>query len=247
MIELLRDGSYSDLTLLCDGEAFKVHRMILCSHSPIFKAQCHSAFSEGLSGEITIQAPTATAASVKRMLAFLYSSDYADPLFETVEDPNLPNKDTEEPANSETEHRAEQAIDQDPVEDIPDLIEGDSMPEEDEVVEYRSANAQDTICDCCDGWSSRTRPCESGHKRQLKLTERSCYTLAAHIHVYALGDYYQIGILKRVALAKFVSAFKDPHIRLDIAVIREVGLSIATKYSRGEKLTLVGTRAHWAR
>ena len=80
---LLKNAEYTDLVLLCDGESFKVHRMIVCERSPVIKAQCKSAFLEALTGKIEVQAPTASVATVQRMLDFLYYGEYWDPRYES--------------------------------------------------------------------------------------------------------------------------------------------------------------------
>ncbi|KLU91068.1 hypothetical protein MAPG_09591 [Magnaporthiopsis poae ATCC 64411] len=37
---MLESGKYSDLTLLCDETSFRVHRVIMCAHSPWFERMC---------------------------------------------------------------------------------------------------------------------------------------------------------------------------------------------------------------
>jgi hypothetical protein len=41
---LLQSAKYSDLTLVCRGREFPVHRAIVCPHSPFFDAACSSGF-----------------------------------------------------------------------------------------------------------------------------------------------------------------------------------------------------------
>jgi hypothetical protein len=43
---LLQSGKYSDLTLRCGGREFRVHRPIVCPHSPVFEAICSGEFKE---------------------------------------------------------------------------------------------------------------------------------------------------------------------------------------------------------
>ena len=41
---MLTTGEYSDLTVICCGEEFRVHRMILCPASKFFKAASEKKF-----------------------------------------------------------------------------------------------------------------------------------------------------------------------------------------------------------
>lgn len=37
-------GRYTDFTLICEGMKFEVHKIILCSQSPVFDAACTESF-----------------------------------------------------------------------------------------------------------------------------------------------------------------------------------------------------------
>lgn len=59
--EVMKSGKYSDLTFVCDGDEFKVHKVIVCPQSDVlsaavdgsFKASCaETAFSVLLSRTI---------------------------------------------------------------------------------------------------------------------------------------------------------------------------------------------------
>jgi hypothetical protein len=43
---LMESKKYSDLTLLCGGREFAVHRAIVCPRSPFFDAACGGCFEE---------------------------------------------------------------------------------------------------------------------------------------------------------------------------------------------------------
>jgi hypothetical protein len=72
--KLLETGKFSDLTIKCRGESFKVHKAVVCSRSPFFMKACDSNFQEASSGVITLDDDHPEA--VKRMISFFYTLDY---------------------------------------------------------------------------------------------------------------------------------------------------------------------------
>lgn len=88
--ELLSSAKYTDLTLVCDGQEFKVHRAIVCPQSTVMAAAVDGPFIVGTSlpqrqsnvnrwqesqtGIIKIQ--DFDAETVRRMVDFLYVGDY---------------------------------------------------------------------------------------------------------------------------------------------------------------------------
>jgi hypothetical protein len=53
---ILQSAKYSDLTLVCKGREFPVHRAIVCHHSPFFDAACSSGF-QASTGSLSIYNP----------------------------------------------------------------------------------------------------------------------------------------------------------------------------------------------
>src|SRR5947207_15393716 len=45
MLGLLESGKYSDLTLTCGDDEYRVHRAIVCPHSAFFEAACGGDFA----------------------------------------------------------------------------------------------------------------------------------------------------------------------------------------------------------
>ncbi|KAI9781527.1 MAG: hypothetical protein M1839_005942 [Geoglossum umbratile] len=75
---LFQSDKYSDLTITCGNEVFKVHRAVVCPRSKFFAAACDGKFKEGITSEIEL--PDDDPETVQRMLSFLYTCDYNDEL-----------------------------------------------------------------------------------------------------------------------------------------------------------------------
>ena len=61
----LNDEKYSDFTMVCAGEEYKVHRVILAAHSKWFDRVCSSGFKEAKEGRVELKEDDP--ACVKRM------------------------------------------------------------------------------------------------------------------------------------------------------------------------------------
>ncbi|KAI9778216.1 MAG: hypothetical protein M1839_008333 [Geoglossum umbratile] len=80
---LFQSGKYSDLTITCGSEIFKVHRSVVCPRSQFFAAACNGKFKEGISGKIALIEDDP--ATVQRMLSYLYTLDYEDEIHTNAE------------------------------------------------------------------------------------------------------------------------------------------------------------------
>ncbi|KAK5991640.1 Speckle-type POZ-like-like protein [Cladobotryum mycophilum] len=66
----------SDAIVACDGQAFKVHRVILSAHSQYFAKQLNGNWKESSEGKIEIE--DFDASVVEAMLRFMYAFDYSN-------------------------------------------------------------------------------------------------------------------------------------------------------------------------
>ncbi|CAK3976998.1 BTB POZ domain [Lecanosticta acicola] len=71
---LLLDGRFSDLKIICQGEEVKVHRAVVCNRSAVLAEECDGGF---LDGEFrVIKHSLFDADTLKRLLHFLYRGSY---------------------------------------------------------------------------------------------------------------------------------------------------------------------------
>ncbi|KAI1191525.1 hypothetical protein F5B17DRAFT_382209 [Nemania serpens] len=51
---LYSSGDYSDLTIMCNGKNYQVHKCIICPRSDFFAAACRHDFKEAREGKISL-------------------------------------------------------------------------------------------------------------------------------------------------------------------------------------------------
>ncbi|KAJ5813613.1 uncharacterized protein N7503_000363 [Penicillium pulvis] len=110
-------GEYSDLKLVCDdGTKFDVHKLMLCSKSPVFRAACTGNFKESFpafsliltnlarvqeAAESTYHMLGESTPVVKKMLEYLYQGDYSEELSESLSnDGNLSDESLKTPVSA---------------------------------------------------------------------------------------------------------------------------------------------------
>ncbi|KAK3395033.1 BTB/POZ protein [Podospora didyma] len=71
---LLDSGEYSDLKFVCQGQEFKVHKVVVCTQSPVLAAATRGPFQEATTGVIDIEGFAAEV--VRSMVEYLYTGDY---------------------------------------------------------------------------------------------------------------------------------------------------------------------------
>ncbi|KAI1365735.1 BTB/POZ protein [Xylaria arbuscula] len=73
--QLLLSGEYSDLTLVCKGQEFKVHKNIVCTQSSVIDRMMKSKFMEAQANKVEVDFDPKV---LKCMLDFMYTADYKD-------------------------------------------------------------------------------------------------------------------------------------------------------------------------
>ncbi|KAK7887592.1 hypothetical protein LTR67_009493 [Exophiala xenobiotica] len=75
-LQFLETGKFSDFIIECQGVEFKVHRIVVCTQSPMLDAACSGSFEEAVSGRIKF--PEEEPEIMARAILFVYSNDYDD-------------------------------------------------------------------------------------------------------------------------------------------------------------------------
>jgi hypothetical protein len=85
IFRILESSKYSDLTITCQGQAFKVHHIFICPQSKALAACVESGFKESITGEIKLDHDDPEA--VHKMISFFYTQTYT--LDDTASEPLL--------------------------------------------------------------------------------------------------------------------------------------------------------------
>ncbi|KAI1046018.1 hypothetical protein LB505_010771 [Fusarium chuoi] len=75
IVQARETGEFTDFTLACNGRNIEVHKIIICSQSPVFRAACAGQFKEAFSGkyDLTSHQPD----MIQLMVDYLYTGDYS--------------------------------------------------------------------------------------------------------------------------------------------------------------------------
>ncbi|KAJ5938028.1 BTB/POZ protein [Penicillium verhagenii] len=76
MRELLLQGQFSDMEIICQDVTFKTHRAIVCTQSKFFNSALCDGFKESLDRSINLKDETPE--TIERVLSFLYLREYQD-------------------------------------------------------------------------------------------------------------------------------------------------------------------------
>ncbi|KAI6758241.1 hypothetical protein HG530_010481 [Fusarium avenaceum] len=76
--ELFKTGDYSDLTIVCGDDRYKVHKAVVCPRSPFFKKACDGNVEESQTNEVKL--PDDDPVAVRMMIEYLYRHTYTPPL-----------------------------------------------------------------------------------------------------------------------------------------------------------------------
>ncbi|KAF2434942.1 hypothetical protein EJ08DRAFT_385400 [Tothia fuscella] len=76
MENLFIDGKYTDLTVSCQDDTYRVHKAIICNQCSFFAKACDGGFKEANTNEINLVEDESCA--VQAMFQFLYTCTYSD-------------------------------------------------------------------------------------------------------------------------------------------------------------------------
>ncbi|PNP79354.1 hypothetical protein FNYG_07430 [Fusarium nygamai] len=81
IVQARESGEFTDFTFACNGRNIEVHKIIICSQSPVFRAACAGQFKEAFSGtyDLTSHQPD----MIQLMVDYLYTGDYSIDMGET--------------------------------------------------------------------------------------------------------------------------------------------------------------------
>ncbi|KAI1156349.1 hypothetical protein F4825DRAFT_446541 [Nemania diffusa] len=104
--KLLNSGEYSDFTIVCEGEEFRVHKAIVCPQSPVIAAALKSEFKEAGTNTMEVNFDAGT---LECMLDFIYTGRYSDTPFQPTQlaqptSTSAGNQPAESTANNEGEN-----------------------------------------------------------------------------------------------------------------------------------------------
>ncbi|KAI8401963.1 hypothetical protein FOFC_17268, partial [Fusarium oxysporum] len=76
IVRARENGEFTDFEFTCEGCIIPVHRVIICSHSPVFHAACTGKLKEASTRSYSLDSHSLP--MVRRMVEFFYTSDYTE-------------------------------------------------------------------------------------------------------------------------------------------------------------------------
>ncbi|TKA40365.1 hypothetical protein B0A54_09314 [Friedmanniomyces endolithicus] len=189
MGSLLREPKFWDLEIKCEGRSYYVHRLIVCSNSPVLAREC-----EGMdAGKVVIEQNLFDGLTLERMLLFMYQGDYTVSVLgvdagEEAADTKSPSTDEylAPPTQVAKDHKSGGARKYVPPHSRSSHAEKEPDP---------AATAL-----------MRTEGSDPSATALVRIEERptvSAEPAVAHLHVYAIASMYEVPDLQDPAFQKF--------------------------------------------
>ncbi|KAJ4113237.1 hypothetical protein NW768_011513 [Fusarium equiseti] len=100
---ILVSGQFSDFTLVCEGQEFRLHQAVVCPQSCVFDAALCGRFEEATTKIITVK--EFDLATVKRLVSFFYTGDYdGEPPEESAQDEDAIVTDADADADADADN-----------------------------------------------------------------------------------------------------------------------------------------------
>ncbi|KAK7186690.1 BTB/POZ domain-containing protein [Paraphaeosphaeria sporulosa] len=187
---LLTSGDYSDLTITCQSDSYKVHKAIVCPRAKFFGNAIKFPGKESESN--TISLPKDDPAMVKLLIQYLYEGDYFPPCLPSTSSSPSTNSYFQNDRSSEWKKASYHVVQQP---EMPHTCtEYEVYCDHPAVCEHHQCGGE---CDyhCIDFCCAECNPPPS-------LGE-GANQLSTHASMYAIGDQYGVIGLKQLSQEKF--------------------------------------------
>ncbi|KAH7189658.1 uncharacterized protein B0J16DRAFT_397624 [Fusarium flagelliforme] len=108
---ILASGQFSDFTMICEGQEFRLHQAVVCPQSRVLNAALCGGFEEATTKVITVK--DFDIATVKRLVSFFYTGDYDEQLpTESAHDEDTVVTDADADADADNDNEGNESDDQ---------------------------------------------------------------------------------------------------------------------------------------